>query len=113
MRKKVRNAFRKKDKRILREINYLLHLAYITESNNNNFLSRRMVEHALKLSQKTNVRIPREKKLFLCKKCGTILIPGKTAMIRLHRKGRRSYISIKCLNCGNIKRIPYKGQRNE
>src|SRR2546425_13249971 len=42
-------------------------------------LSRRYVGLARKISKRTKVRIPREKKHYLCKNCGQPLVLGKNA----------------------------------
>ncbi len=98
-------------KKALKEINYLLTLAEKAALENDLEWSRKLVMHALRFSMKTNVRIPRDRKYYICKKCGSYLIPGKNATVRLHVKGRKSYITIRCLTCGAIKRMPYKPRK--
>jgi len=66
--------------------------------------ANRYIEHILKLSRKYNIRLPREMKMYICKKCHSFLIPGKTSQVRL-KKGK---IVIKCLKCGSYKRYIYK-----
>jgi ribonuclease P protein subunit RPR2 len=68
-------------------------------------LSKRYIELARKISTRTKVRIPREKKHFLCKNCGEPLVLGKNARVRL-RSGN-SRIIITCLNCGTLRRYPF------
>ena len=68
-------------------------------------LSKRYVELARKISTRTKVRIPREKKHYLCKACGMPLVLGKNARVRLHPGNSR--IIITCLNCGTIRRYPF------
>ena len=68
-------------------------------------LSKRYVGLAKKISKRTKVRIPQEKKHYLCKKCGQPLVPGKNARIRLRPANSRIIIS--CLGCGAIRRYPY------
>ena len=67
-------------------------------------LSRRYVDLARKISQRTKVKIPRESKKYLCKECGIALIPGENAKVRLH--ARRTGIVITCMSCGAVKRYP-------
>ncbi len=68
-------------------------------------LSKRYVGLAKKISKRTKVRIPQEKKHYLCKKCGQPLVPGKNARIRLRPANSRIIFS--CLGCGAIRRYPY------
>jgi len=67
-------------------------------------LASRYVELMREISKKYNVRIPKEKKYHICKKCNSFLVPGKNATVRL-KKGK---VVIKCLRCGTYKRYPYK-----
>ena len=67
-------------------------------------LSSRYVELILKIARKYNIRLPREMKYRICKKCNCFIIPGKNATVRL-KKGK---VVIKCLECGRYKRYPYK-----
>ncbi|HWY28415.1 MAG TPA: ribonuclease P protein component 4 [Candidatus Sulfotelmatobacter sp.] len=69
-------------------------------------LSKRYVGLAKKISKRTKVRILREKKHYLCKKCGLPLVPGKNARVRLRSPNSRIIIS--CLACGAIRRYPYR-----
>jgi len=84
------------------EILYDLALEKLREGDEE--LSRRYVEHILNLSRKYNLRLPREMKRSICKECHTILIPGKTAQVRL-KKGK---VVVKCLRCGSYKRYRYR-----
>lgn len=98
------NQRKKYMQRIARErINILYELAQNEAMNGEEKLARRYVEHILNLSRKYNVRLPREMKMRICKKCHTFLIPGKTAQVRL-KKGK---VVIKCLKCGAYKRYVY------
>ncbi|MEM3445325.1 MAG: ribonuclease P protein component 4 [Thermoplasmata archaeon] len=65
--------------------------------------SKRCLELARKIGMRYNVRIPRELKRLLCKQCYTLLIPGRTARVRL----KKARVIITCQNCGNILRYPY------
>src|SRR6266568_1780013 len=68
-------------------------------------LAKRYVAFGRRISTRTKIRTPREKKHYLCKNCGQPLVPGKNARIRL-RSGN-SRIIISCLSCGTIRRYPY------
>src|SRR5262245_4501953 len=65
-------------------------------------LSRRYVGLARKISMRTRVRIPREKKWYICKNCGQILVLGKNARVRLSPTNSR--ILVTCLDCGVARR---------
>src|SRR2546428_5048571 len=69
-------------------------------------LSKSYAGLAKKISKRTKVRIPQEKKRYLCKNCGQPLVPGKNARIRLRPANSRIIIS--CLGCGAIRRYPYR-----
>ena len=68
-------------------------------------LSKRYVELAWKISMRTKVRIPPSEKRYLCKGCGTILIPGRNARVRVLPHNPR--VVITCLTCGAFRRYPY------
>lgn len=68
--------------------------------------SRRYVELARKIGLRYNIRLTKKQKRSFCKKCNTILIPGKTSTVRLDPKHKN--LTIKCLNCKNIFRQSYK-----
>jgi len=66
-------------------------------------LANRYVELALKISMRTRVRIPRELKRSVCRKCHAYLCPGITSRVRI-RASRSPHVSVTCLNCGNVRR---------
>ncbi|HEV2119861.1 MAG TPA: ribonuclease P protein component 4 [Candidatus Bathyarchaeia archaeon] len=68
-------------------------------------LSKRYVGLARKISTRTKVRIPRERKHYLCKNCGQPLVLGRNVRVRLRPANSR--ITISCLDCGAIRRYPY------
>jgi len=72
-------------------------------------LSRRYVDLARRISERTKVRIPSELKKYLCKGCAIALVPGRNARIRLY--AHNSGIVITCLECGTMKRFPVKPRR--
>ena len=99
------NWRKKKARKIAWERIQILFELAMEEGKKGNFeRARRYVEHILNLSNKYKVRLPREMKIHICKRCHSILIPGKTSQVRL-KKGK---VVIKCLNCGAYKRYPYK-----
>ena len=70
----------------------------------NERLSRRYVDLARRISERTKVKIPRELKMYLCKGCGIALVLGRNARVRLY--AGNSGIVITCLSCGAVKRYP-------
>jgi ribonuclease P protein subunit RPR2 len=68
-------------------------------------LARRYIELARRIAMKVNYRLPKKFKRRFCRKCSNFLIPGRNAVVRLN--SREKYVSTLCLECGNIKRLPY------
>ncbi len=65
--------------------------------------SRRYIELARKIGLRYNIRLPRETKRIFCKKCNTLLIEKTLEEIESNLPNIKL---IKCLNCGEIKKIP-------
>jgi ribonuclease P protein subunit RPR2 len=63
---------------------------------------RRYVELATRISTRTRTRIPRKLKRQICKGCGALLVPGRTARVRT-RKGE---LRVTCTKCGTVRKIP-------
>jgi ribonuclease P protein subunit RPR2 len=77
-------------------------------------LSRRYVDLARRISERTKVRIPGDLKRYLCKSCGIPMVPGTNARVRL--RARDGGVVITCLTCGTVKRYPVSrriGARSE
>ncbi|MEM0215810.1 MAG: ribonuclease P [Archaeoglobaceae archaeon] len=70
-------------------------------------LSRRYIELSKKIATKYRVRIPKEYKLYFCKKC---LYPYKSDKFRV--RINKSAVVITCLNCMHVRRFQLKGDRN-
>jgi ribonuclease P protein subunit RPR2 len=66
--------------------------------------ARRYVELARKIGLRYNLRLSKEKKRLFCKKCNTLLYIGETA--KEVKKNLPNLKFIKCLNCGELKKIP-------
>ena len=71
--------------------------------------SDRYVEMARNIATKYNIRMPLMWKRRFCKKCNKFLKPGSNCQIRL----KDSYVTIKCLECGNIVNIPYVKEKKD
>jgi len=73
---------------------------------NNPNRSKKYIELARKIGKRYNVRLTKKQKRSFCKKCNQLLIPSRTSTFDLDSE--KKVITIKCLNCGNIYRYPYK-----
>jgi len=73
------------------------------EFRHNPELSHTWLELARRISMRTRVRIPRELKRRMCKSCHRLLVPGRSARVRL----KRGRVCITCLACGRVMRYPY------
>ncbi|MEM2882503.1 MAG: ribonuclease P protein component 4 [Candidatus Bathyarchaeia archaeon] len=68
-------------------------------------LSRRYIALAKRIGMRARVRIPRELKWFVCKRCGSLLIPPENCRVRIRSEGNPRVV-LTCLDCGGIKRFP-------
>ncbi|TFF89217.1 MAG: ribonuclease P [Promethearchaeota archaeon] len=66
-------------------------------------LANRYLAICRNIGMRCKVRIPRNKKILICNNCKKLLIPGKTARVRV-RHNKRTHVTITCLNCKNFKR---------
>lgn len=66
-------------------------------------LSDRYSYIAYKLFLSKKLELSKSEKVLICKNCNKILIPGKTAVVRLKNR----MITYKCLNCGNVRKLGY------
>jgi len=74
--------------------------------NINKDIARDCVRIALRISKKANVRISKEYKIMICKKCNALLIPGLNSKVRI-RQNRIPHVTITCFECGYRRRIPF------
>ncbi|MHA1588206.1 MAG: ribonuclease P protein component 4 [Candidatus Thorarchaeota archaeon] len=72
-------------------------------------LARQRMASARKIAQKARIKIPRHIGRQLCKKCGTVLVPGQNCRVRM-RNNRSRHLTVTCLNCGAIRRFYNKKQ---
>lgn len=87
----------------LERIEYLFRLAQENFSDDPQ-KSKRYVLLARRIGMRYRVSLPSELKRSFCKKCGTFLVPGKNARVRL----KNGFIIVSCLECGSLKRYPVK-----
>ncbi|KAK7536455.1 RNAse P Rpr2/Rpp21/SNM1 subunit domain-containing protein [Phyllosticta citribraziliensis] len=80
-------------------------------------LSHHLISHLQSVSRKTQIRLSQDVKRSICKRCSTVLIPGKTSTSRienLSRGGRKPWadvLVIKCEVCETQKRFPVGAKR--
>ncbi len=89
-------------------VNILFHRAQ-EELSQNPERSHRHVQMARDIAQKYNLKIQPTWNRRHCKNCHKFLQPGVNSQIRL----KNSTIEIKCLECGQIRRIPYIKEKKE
>lgn len=70
-------------------------------------IARQQMLSARRIAQRTRTKLPQHMSQRICKKCGSILIPGDTCRVRL-RNNRTKHIVVTCTHCGNIKRYHLK-----
>ena len=68
-------------------------------------LSKRYAKLIKLLGEHYRIKLPRGIKSSLCKKCGILLIPGKSMTVRL--ASSKGYVVYKCQNCGTEKHLHY------
>jgi len=91
-------------------IEYLLKLARAVFDKDRE-LAQRYVEIALNISRRMKVKIPLTYKLFICKRCKKLLVPGVNCRVRI-RQRREPHLVITCLECKYIMRRPIKKNKS-
>ena len=71
--------------------------------------SDRYVEMARNIAKRYNMKMPAKWGKRFCRSCKHFLKPGLNCQIRLSN----SSVVIKCLECGNINKIPYIKEKKE
>ena len=74
-------------------------------------LAQRYVKIARMIAMRTKIRLPKEYRIFVCKKCKNFILPGVNCRIRVQQR-REPHMVITCLNCGGHSRIPIKSREN-
>lgn len=70
-------------------------------------LAQRYVEIARKIAMRTRVRLPREYKRQVCRRCKSFVLPGVNCQVRIQSR-REPHVVVTCFNCGKHTRIPLK-----
>lgn len=68
-------------------------------------LAQRYVDLARRIAMRVRLPLPREFRRRVCRSCGAFLVPGSSSRVRV-RQRREPHVSITCLRCGRIYRIP-------
>jgi ribonuclease P protein subunit RPR2 len=83
-----------------RDVEKLLEMAYEVYKDDPKLADRyAYIAYRIILSKK--LRLPKNKKVLICRNCTKILIPGKTASLRIYK----NFITYKCLNCGSVRKL--------
>ncbi|MBS7652655.1 MAG: ribonuclease P [Candidatus Bathyarchaeia archaeon] len=68
-------------------------------------LAQRYVSLARRIAMRARLSLPREFRRRVCRGCGAFLVPGSSSRVRV-RQRREPHVSITCLRCGRVYRIP-------
>jgi len=97
----------KKIKKIaLERIDILMNLAEEAYRKGRLDRMRRYIELSRRIAMKVRVHFPKKWKRRICKRCLTILIYGENCKVRTVSDKNCPHVAIKCLNCGNVIKIP-------
>ena len=72
--------------------------------------AQRYVELARKIAMRARIRLPRELRRRVCRRCNAYLVPGATSRTRI-RQEREPHVAVTCLRCGAVTRIPLGGEK--
>ncbi len=70
-------------------------------------LAQRYVHIARKIAMRTQLRLPKEFRWLVCRKCKSFIFPGVNCRIRIQQR-REPHMVMTCLNCGRHFRLPLK-----
>jgi ribonuclease P protein subunit RPR2 len=70
-------------------------------------LSRSYTRMIKQISRHYKITLPHDIKRGICKKCGSVLIPGTSASVRL--VSSKGYAAYRCVECGCETHVHYKG----
>ncbi len=73
-------------------------------------LAQRYVQIARKIAMRTQLKLPKEYRHLICRKCKSFIFPGVNCRIRIQQR-REPHMVITCLNCGEHSRIPLKRRK--
>jgi len=82
-----------------RRINYLFNLA--VDNRSEIALCNRYISMAEAIARRMDITLPRDIKRKYCKRCKTLY------SVNAHIRLRHRILTVRCGNCGDIRRIPY------
>ncbi len=85
------------------EIVSLLTESAVSLSHTDLELAKEQAALARKVRLRFNIRLGPSQKMFTCRGCKSLLVPGVNARVRLGH-GRPTMIRITCSNCGHVNR---------
>ncbi len=94
--------YKKDSKRFERDFDWLV-LSAVSLYDSDRALSDRYSEIAYSILKSKRARLGHDKKVLICKDCTKILIPNKTAVVRLER----GFLVYRCMNCGRVRKTRY------
>jgi len=74
-------------------------------------LAQKYVQTARKIAMAARLKLPREYRRQVCRKCKSFILPGVNCRVRTQSR-REPHVVITCLECGKHMRIPLRGRRN-
>jgi len=74
-------------------------------------LAQKYVRTARKIAMAARIKLPREYRRQVCRKCKSFILPGVNCRVRIQPR-REPHIVITCLECGKHMRIPLKGGKD-
>jgi len=99
---------RAKKERIMRLVDFALETA-----SSDIRRSEAALETALRVLKRYNVRgVPVFRRYFLCHECKKVMIPGRTAKVRVS-SGKVKSLAITCSSCGRTYRIPLTKKKRD
>ncbi|XP_062412986.1 ribonuclease P protein subunit p21 isoform X2 [Sardina pilchardus] len=97
-----------KDKEAFQRLNFLYQAAHcvLSQSPENTELARFYCFTQKTIARRLVLRQDPSVKRTICKRCCGLLVPGVTATLRQRkRKGKRSVTMLRCLSCGQTKKL--------
>lgn len=85
----------------------------------NEFEATRLLNHLRGVSRKSQIRLAPDMKHSICKRCDSLLLPGRTStevVVNQSKDGQKPWadiFEIRCIKCGAIKRFPVGIARKE
>jgi len=73
-------------------------------------LAQRYVDLARRIAMRTRLRLPRDLRRRVCRRCNAFLVPGATSRTRI-RQRREPHVATTCLKCGATTRIPLRRRK--